>query len=81
MRVSLCASSYLSAVPGPPHQDHQFLIVVQDPESLEPPGGGPVDLQQQTVPAAGHGHVNLRRTQDGCGDDRAARKGLRDSPS
>lgn len=50
--------SYLSAVPGPPHHD---------PKSLkEPAGGGTADLQQQTVPTAGHGHV--RRSEHSFGE-------------
>lgn len=52
--------SYLSAVPGPPHQDHKFSM-----EHLEPPGGGTDDLQQQTVAATGHGHV--RRSEHSFG--------------
>lgn len=63
LRTSL-AVLHLSSVPGPPHQDPKFSMAVQH---LEPPGGGAADLQQQTVPTAGHGHV--RRSQDRFGDE------------
>lgn len=70
VKISVCSCSYLSAVPGPPHQDLKLLMEVQD---LAPPGGRTADLQQQTVPTTGHRHI--RRSQHSFGDDRQAGKG------
>lgn len=54
---------YLRAVPGPPHHNDELSVEVD--RLPEPPVGGSVELQQQTVPTAGHGHVG--RSQHGFG--------------
>lgn len=71
-QVVRCVWSYLSAVPGPSHHNDEFPIELD--HLLEPPVGRRVELQQQTVPTTGHGHV--RRSQHGFGDDRRAGNGL-----
>lgn len=54
---------YLRAVPGPSHHNDELLVEVD--RLPEPPVVGSVELQQQTVPTAGHGHVG--RSQHGFG--------------
>lgn len=49
-------ASYLSTIPGP--SDHDDDVTVELYHLLAPPAGGTTELQQQTVSAPGHGHVD-----------------------
>lgn len=63
---------YLRAVPGPSHHNDELLVEVD--RLPEPPVVGSVELQQQTVPTAGHGHVG--RSQHGFGGTDGPKRGF-----